>query len=138
MSEPNAAATTRPSVASRTRRDLGAVLAAPVAGAATWAVWTVFGAELAVDTGSGPREIGALAVVVTALVVAAAAAGLLRVMERLATGRRWWLVIAIVVWAVSLLGPVAATSAEALAALVSLHVVVGVVVLLSLLRPVRS
>jgi hypothetical protein len=139
MPELHEAVTTRPGTRSRTRRDLGVVLAAAVAGAATWSVWTVFGADLVVDVGSGRREIGALAVVVTSLGVAAAAAVLLRLMEAgLAAGQRWWSIIAVAVWALSMLGPLAATSAEAFAALVSLHVVVGMVVFLGLLRPARS
>jgi hypothetical protein len=139
MSRPNPTVTTGPRGANRTRRDLAVVLAAVVAGVATWSVWTVAGAELTVDTGSGPRRIGVLTVAVTALLVAAAASGLLRLLEtRLSSGRRAWLVVAVAVWVLSLLGPMAATSAETLAALVSLHVVVGVVVVLGLLRPARG
>lgn len=119
--------------------DLVVVLTAVLAAVATWAVWTrALGVELVADSGSGPREIGAAAVVLTSLVVGGAAAGLLRLMEaKLARGLRWWTVTAVAVWVLSLLGPLGATTASGVLGLVSLHLVVGAVVVLGLLRPAR-
>lgn len=139
MTEANSVVTQRPRSARSTRGDLVVVLTAVLAAVATWAVWTqALGVDLVADTGSGPRDIGAAAVVLTSLVVAGAAAGLLRLMEaRLTRGLRYWTVTAVAVWVLSLLGPLGATTASGVLGLASLHVVVGAVVVLGLLRPGR-
>lgn len=140
MTHPNIAETRQADSGTTGRGDLVVVLTAVLGAAATWAVWTqAFGVELVADTGSGSREIGPAAVVLTTLVVAAAGVGLRRLLEaKLTRGRRWWTVTAVAVWLVSMLGPLGATTAGAVLALVSLHVVVGTVVVVGLLRPGRS
>lgn len=139
MTEANMVVTQRPRGGRSATGDLVVVLAAVLAAVATWAVWTqALGVELAAGGGGGPREIGAPAVVLTSLVVGGAAAGLLRLMEaKLARGLRWWTVTAVAVWVLSLLGPLGATTASGVLGLVSLHLVVGAVVVLGLLRPAR-
>ena len=130
---------------------------AVVAGAASAAVWavatvagvafaspgipndatkpTVAAVDLAVESGSSPRDIGLVSVIVTAVVVAVAGAGLLRLLERRTSrGRRTWTAIAVALWAVSFAGPAVAASGSAALTLVALHLVVGAVVVVGLLR----
>lgn len=93
----------------------------------------VLGTSLAVQFSSGDpvREIGPVAVGVTALVAGAAAwvslAGLERLLNR---GSAIWVTIAVVVLAASMFGPVASgTSTAAQATLVLLHLAVGAVLI---------
>jgi hypothetical protein len=74
-----------------------------------------------------------VSVVVTALVVAVTAAGLLRVLERRTAGAlRVWTGIALAVWVVSFAGPAGASSWSAGLTLAALHLVVGAVVIAGL------
>jgi hypothetical protein len=116
------------------RRDGAVAVAAAAAAAATWWVLTrVAAVDLAVRSGSGAREVGVVPVVVTALVVALAAAGLLRWLERRSShAARTWSGIALAVLAVSLAGPLGAVSLAAGAGLAVLHLVVGAVVVVGL------
>jgi chromate transport protein ChrA len=118
-----------------TRAEAGvAVLAAAVA-AAVWAAARLAGVDLVVKSGSGTSDVNAVSVVVTALVVAIVAAALLRLLERrTSSGRHTWTIVAIVVWAVSFLGPLSATRPSAGLVLASLHLLVGAVVVLGLRR----
>lgn len=122
---------------STVRREAVVVLAAGVAAALVWLAVRAAGVELTVRSGSGSREVGLTAAVVTAVVVAAAAASLLHVLDR-STQRagRWWTVIALPVWGLSFVGPLSATSAAAGAALATLHLLVGAVIVGGL-RPSR-
>lgn len=119
-----------------TKGDLLVVLTA-VAGALTaWAFWTqVAGIELAVDTADGARPVVAVDVALAALVSSVVGVLLLRVFQaRSPRGLRRWTVVAGVVCALSLLGPLGGASAPAVAALMSLHVLVGAVVVLGARR----
>ncbi len=117
-----------------TWRDDWPVAVAAAGGAAlVWVAATVAGVDVAVRSGSGTREVGLVSVIVTALVVAGAAAGLLRVLERRTTGgRRLWTGIALAVWVVSLAGPASARTLSAGLSLAAVHVVVGAVVIVGL------
>ena len=118
-----------------TRAEAGvAVLTAAVA-TAVWGVAKAAGVDLVVRSGSGTSDINVVSVIVTALVVAIVGAALLRLLERrTANGRRTWTIVAVVVWAVSFLGPLSATRPSAGLVLACLHLLVGAVVVLGLRR----
>ena len=91
--------------------------------------------DLAARAGSGTTHVGLLSVVVTALVVALAATGLLRVLERRTkSARRIWTVIAVVVWAMSFAGPLGAITVRAGLGLACLHLLVGASIICCLRR----
>ena len=118
------------------RRHDGAVAVA-AAGAAAVVWWVLTGpasVDLAVRSGSGERQVGVVSVIVTAVVVALAGGGLLRVLERRrgARGVAAWTVTAVAVLAVSLAGPLGAASPAAGLGLALLHLVVGAVVVVGL------
>jgi hypothetical protein len=111
------------------------VLVAAAAATALWLVARVAGIDLAVHAGDGSREVGLVSVIVTVVVVAIAATGLLRVLERRTTnGRRTWTIIAVTVWALSFLGPMTAMTVAAGLALAAMHLTVGAVVVGGLRR----
>ena len=117
------------------RDDWLVAVVATVAATVVWVGATVAGVDVAVRSGSGARGVGLVSVVVTALVVVEAAAGLLRVLERRTPrARRVWTEIASVVWVVSLAGPAGARTMSAGLTLAALHLVVGAVVIVGLRR----
>jgi hypothetical protein len=101
------------------------------AAAVGWVLATqVASVDLAVRARSGTQHVNVVSVVVTAVVVAMAGAGLLRFLERRTTHAvRTWTVIASVVWVLSLAGPLGARTVAAGLWLAALHVVVGSVVM---------
>ena len=107
-----------------------AVLATALAGL-TWLGWRALGSDLAVRSGQDTHQVGLVSALVTAVVVSVAGLGLLRFLERRQPrALRTWTVIAGAVWLVSLLGPLGAADLGSGLALVSLHLVVGAVVLI--------
>lgn len=120
----------------RWRDDWPVAVVAAGAAAVVWVVATqVASVDLAVRAGSGTQHVNVVSVIVTALVVATAGAGLLRFLERrTAQARTIWTAIAVSVLAVSLTGPLGARSVEAGLWLAALHVVVGSVVVVGLRR----
>jgi hypothetical protein len=111
------------------------VVAAAVAATMLWLVARASGIDLAVHAGDGSREVGLVSVIVTVVVVAVAAAGLLRVLDRRTThGRRTWTIVAVAVWALSFLGPLTAMTVAAGLALATMHLAVGAVVVGGLRR----
>ena len=87
------------------RDDWPVAVVAAGAAAVVWVGATVAGVDVAVRSGSSTRDVGLVSVVVTAVVVAVAGAGLLRVLERRTPGaRRVWTGVAMAVWVVSLAG----------------------------------
>lgn len=125
--------------ARRWRDDWPLAVAAAVAAGVDWVAATeLAGVDLAVGSGSDVRQVGLVSVIVCAIVVTLAASGLLRFLEgRTAHARAVWIAVALVVGLVSLAGPLGASSLQAGLALVSLHAVVGSVVLVGLLRSRR-
>lgn len=112
-----------------------AVVAVVAAGSAAlvWAAARAAGVALEVKAGTEPSEVNVVSVLVTAVVVAGAGAGLLRMLERRTTrARRVWTLVAVVVWAVSFAGPLSATQLSGGAVLAGLHLVVGAVVIIGL------
>lgn len=116
--------------------DLAVVAAAVVTALVDWLfVARLADVDLAVRQGDTVRHVGGAAVAVTAGLAALAAVGLVRVLERRsATALRTWTVVAVVVFAVSLLGPLGAETRAAGGALLSLHAVVATVVIGAVLR----
>lgn len=111
---------------------VAAALGAAVLG---WALLgPVAGLDLTVTVGDGQQRLGAAAVIVATLVVGLAGWGLRALLDRLtARARTVWTVIAAIVLAVSLLGPVgSAVGGGTVAALIGLHLLVGLVLLFGL------
>jgi hypothetical protein len=119
--------------ARKRRRTRG--LAIVAAAAATFTVWTiahpVAGADLIVDTGSGPTTVTPVAVVLTTLVAGLAAWALLALAERFTRrAAEIWSGIAGVVLLISLPGPIgSAVGGGATAALIAMHLVTGAVLI---------
>ncbi len=115
-------------------KETGIAIEAALAALVAWTFWTAVGdVELTVGTGSGARDVGVAGVLATALVVAVAGALTLRAFEsKAARGRTWWTVLAAAVWLLSFLGPLGAEDSSARIALLSLHLVVGGIVLFGL------
>ncbi|HEX5088824.1 MAG TPA: DUF6069 family protein [Nocardioides sp.] len=120
----------------RWRDDWPVAVVAAAAAAVVWVLATqVASVDLAVRSGSGTQHVNVVSVIVTAVVVAMAGAGLLRFLERrTARPLTTWTAIASIVWALSLVGPLGARSAAAGLWLAALHVVVGAVVVVGLRR----
>ena len=111
------------------RTDGLVVLVATGLAVLVWAAAKAAGLDLDVHSGPGTREVGVGSVMVTPLVVGAAAVGLLRLLEgRTSRGLRIWTVTAVTVWALSFLGPLSATTIGVGCVLATLHLVVGAVV----------
>jgi hypothetical protein len=120
---------------STTRAEGLVVLLATGLAVLVWAAAKAAGVDLDVHSGSGTRAVGLGGVIVTPLVMGAAAAGLLRLLERRTTrGFRIWTVTALSVWALSFLGPLSATTLGAGCVLATLHLVVGATVVAGLRR----
>jgi hypothetical protein len=124
------ASTTRP-----TRARALTVAAAVAAAVLGWALLApVAGLDLTVTVGTGQQRLGVVAVIAATLVTGLVGWGLRALLDRL-TGRARtvWTVIATIVLALSLLGPVgSAVGGGTVAALIGLHLLVGLVLLLGL------
>jgi hypothetical protein len=103
-----------------------AVITTGAAGLA-YLAWRAGGVDMTVKSGGGGTfEVGLVSVLVTTAVVSVAGLWLLGFLERRdPRGQQAWSALACFVLAVSLLGPLGATSLSAGLALVSLHLVVG-------------
>ncbi len=122
--------TTRGSV----RADAVVGVAAGVAAVGLWSFWTqVAEVELVARQGQGTATVGLASVVVTAVMASGLGIGLLRLLEaRTANALRTWTIAASVVFAVSLLGPLGATTVAAGLALLSLHLAMAAVLVVGL------
>lgn len=114
-------------------------LAVVGAGLAALGVWVVAGplagVQLRVESASGVREVGPVAVVLSALVAGAAGWALLALLERTTRhARRTWTVIAVAVLMVSLVGPLGGVGAGSVLALAAMHLLVGAVLISRLPR----
>jgi hypothetical protein len=109
------------------------VLVAPVA---AMLIWLVQGPHLTVRTGEGVVQVGPAAVIATSLAAGLAGWLLLAILERYsARPRRTWLVVAIAVLAMSLLGPIQyAVTVPTAGALIAMHAVVGTILITGLSR----
>ena len=114
------------------------VAVSAVCGLIAWAMLgPVPGHDLVVRLGpdAAAQRVGPVAVAATALVAGLAGWALLALLERFTRHARViWTALAIVVLAVSLLGPLNGIDATTKAALLGLHTVVGVVLIVGLPR----
>ncbi len=112
------------------------VLTAMATATAGWGIaHSLLGIELTVGEGDSLRHIDSLAVTLTALGVGFAAWGLLFELERhTVKARAIWTRIAVGVLALSLLGPLGATTGSAMAALMMFHLLVGGILIVGLRR----
>lgn len=119
----------------RTRRLL-AILAAAAGALLLWtAAAPLAGIDLTVDQAGTPLTIGPALIALASLVVGFAAWGLLALLEKFtARSGMIWSVIAAVVLAFSLTGPLAATTTAAMLVLMGMHVVTGGVLIAGLVR----
>ncbi|MGQ0576342.1 MAG: DUF6069 family protein [Pseudonocardia sp.] len=123
----------RPSVRSRAL----AVVGGAVAALAVWVVAVpLLGVDLTVAPGGVPQVVGVVPVIVTPLVAGLLGWGLLAVLERLLrNGRRVWLVVAVVLTLLSVIGPLtSAVTAGGAVTLALMHLVVAAVVVPGLVR----
>jgi hypothetical protein len=124
----------RPAGARRRRRIL-IVLAAAAGALAVWAILgPIGGLDLTVSSGGRTDPVGAPAVFVSSIVAGLAGWGLLAVLERTVPRPALvWRIIAAIVLAVSLLGPIgAATTTGTAWALAGLHMTVAAVLIAQL------
>ncbi|MDN3242956.1 DUF6069 family protein [Glycomyces tritici] len=119
----------------RTRRLL-TVLAAPAAALLLWAAAAPLGGvDLTVDQAGTPLTVGPLLIAPAALLIGFAAWGLLAVLERFtARAAMIWSITAAAVLALSLTGPLAATTTGAMLVLMGMHAVTGGVLIAGLAR----
>lgn len=124
----------------KTRSRLTAVGAAVLAALAVWAAFEPLGGvELRAPAGGAGRthDVGPLTVLMPSLLASLAGWGLLAVLERFVRrARTVWTVVAVVVLALSLGGPLSATGISALnqAALAAMHVAVAAALIPLLVR----
>lgn len=112
------------------------VAAAALSGVAVWTLAVpVAGVDLTVDNGSGVQEVGAAQTAIAGLVAGLAAWAFMALLERFTRRPKpIWTVVAAVMLALSLTGPLSATTASAGATLAALHVAVGAVLIFGLRR----
>lgn len=121
-------------------RNTISVTAATIGAVLVWLVETrLLGVELAVRAGDTTQPITAVAAAATALVAGLAGAATAWLLTRLAPrrSRTVWTVLSGTVLLLSLLGPLGGTSAAAVVALLSLHLLVGLTLIIGL-RPARK
>jgi hypothetical protein len=110
-----------------TSRRLIAVATGVLAGLVVWfVIHELAGVDLAARTGDTVQSVGWPAVALTSLVAGLAGWGLLAVLGRTRHPRRTWTIIASVVLALSLLGPLGAVDTASKLGLAALHLTVGV------------
>ncbi len=117
-----------------------AVSGATIGAVLVWLVETrPLGVDLAVRVGDGTQPITAVAAAATALVAGLAGAATAWLLTRLAPrrSRTLWTVLSSTVLLLSLLGPLGGSSAPAVVALLSLHLLVGLTLIIGL-RPARQ
>jgi hypothetical protein len=120
------------------RDDLPVAAVAAGAAALIWVVARVASVDLDVRSGGSTQPVGVFAVAIAPVVATLAAGALLRGMTRRTfRAQRRWTGLSIAVLALSLLGPVSATTLGAGLVLAAMHVVVGAVIVGGLTRKGR-
>jgi len=116
------------------------VLGGMAAGIAAWTVIHPFmGVDLEVKTGGSTQQVSQLGVALTALFVGFAGWATVSALERFTRRPRTaWTIVAGVVLALSLLGPLGAVTAGGKVGLLVLHLVVGGILLVGLARTTRQ
>ena len=111
------------------------VLVAGSVGVLGWLVADpLLGIDLRTGHGAHPTPVGLFATVLVSVLAAAAGLALRRLLRNRRNPDRAWTVVALVVLAVSLLGPLGATTAGAGVALAGLHLAVGSTIILAVRR----
>ncbi len=126
---------TRRTTRQRSLRNAATLVGAVVAGLAVWVVSVpVAGVDLTVGSGPSAQTVGPLSVALTAALAGGVGWALLALLGgQLRDGRRTWRIIAGLVLAVSLLGPVSMGAAGAvLVSLIAMHLAVGGTLILGL------
>lgn len=118
------------------------IMSAVAASVAMWVIAVpVGGVQLAVRTGTGVLEINPIMVAVASAVASAVAVGLLAFLRRrTARARTIWTALVVGGTLVSLVGPLGAVSLPAMNVLMTMHVAVGAIVLVTgrrMCRPER-
>jgi len=125
------------------KRQIVSITAAALGGLLVWLIAVhLADVDLIVRSGSNERPVGPGAVAIVAILAGLAAVGLAELLARRAAHpRRTWRIIAGLALAVSLTGPLGATSAGAVATLVGMHLLVGVTLIVGIggtLEPDRT
>ncbi len=125
-----------PTTADRSPRTWPVALLAPAAvAAAGWLVASpLLGIDLQTGSSAHPTAITFPAAVVVSVLAAAAGLALRRLLRTRSNPNRTWTAVAAVVLAVSLLGPLGATSTAAVVALAALHLTVGLTIIYAVRR----
>lgn len=119
-----------------TARHVSLLAALEVAVVLLWAFWRLVGVDLEVTAGTGTREVGLVAVVLTTTLVALASYGLFLALRR---ALRVWTVIAVAVLLLSCSGPLlSATTVGSTVALLTFHLLVGIGLVAGLRRLDRT
>jgi len=119
-------------MSSKSQTRLAAVAGATIAATAVWIVATLVGVEVEAPMGDKVQDVSVVAVVITSLLSSLVGWGLLAVLEKLTgKGRPIWIGIAVVVFLLSLVGPLTAAgiSGGAKLTLVLMHVAVAAVLI---------
>lgn len=119
------------------RRRWAAVLTAMATATAVWGIAnSLLGLDLAVQRDAQTvQQVSSLAVTLTSLGVGFAGWGMLALLERWTRNARLlWTVLAVAVFVVSLLGPLAAVTPAATAVLMGMHGIVAVILVWGLRR----
>jgi Family of unknown function (DUF6069) len=115
-------------------RSAGVVVVATVVALGTWAVVRLLGVELTVGKGPDPSQVGAVEVAAATVLAGLAAWAVHRVLARSARTARWWPFVGTTAIAVSIIGPNYLADGAAAVALISLHLIVGAILIAGLAR----
>jgi hypothetical protein len=116
-------------------RDTPVALTAGAVSALGWWTARLSGIDLAVRSGSGTQHVNVVSAIVVAMVAAFVGGMALRVLARRTDAAlKVWTIVAYACLAVSLVGPLGATTLAAGLVLVGLHLMVGGVVICGLRR----
>lgn len=121
-----------------TQTDRRPVLLAVVVAGLLWGLWRLLGVDLEVGAGDRVRSVGLISVLVATAVVSLTGLALLGFLgRRTPQALRIWTGLAVAVLLLSALGPLGATTTTGLLALLSLHLAVGLVVIVAAHRATR-
>jgi hypothetical protein len=115
-------------------RSAGVVAVAAVAGLASWTVARLLGVELTVETGLAGSQVGAADVILATVVAGLAAWGMFGLLNRTARTARWWPFVGSTGISLSMLGPSYLADGAAAMALMSMHLIVGAVLIAGFAR----
>ena len=110
------------------------MVVATVVALGTWAVVRLLGVELTVGKGPDPSQVGAVEVVAATVLAGLAAWAVHRVLARSARTARWWPFVGSTAIAVSIIGPSYLADGAAAVALISMHLIVGAILIAGLAR----